>query len=67
MRSDLIIIAECGCPTPQWNICNGCGCCTDCCDGFACDHCGEKCKELFDAHPLVLCEDCLEKYLEDEA
>jgi len=68
--SDTIIIAECGCPTPEYRTCNGCGCCTDCCDGYACDGCGEKCVETIIWHyrgrDLMLCAECANELLEQE-
>lgn len=61
VTSDLVIIAECGCPTPEWNTCNGCGACKDCCDCYGCTRCGQK-GELEDTGDEYLCQLCVEDY-----
>lgn len=61
MMRDEVIIAECGCPTPRWDTCSGCGCCKGCCDGYGCDDCGEKCQDRFDGPGgMSLCDSCLQ-------
>lgn len=61
------IIANCGCFTSETFICQGCGCCNQCCDGYPCDDCGVKCLDRMDwgiyggAIILSLCENCIEE------
>lgn len=56
---DIVIIAGCGCATPEYRVCDNCLCCKDCCDCYHCDGCGKATDDTYDCYPHGdLCEDC---------
>lgn len=62
MTRDEIIFAACKCPTPQWNICENCGCCNDCCECYSCDMCSRKTDDFFDSPwGALICKKCSEE------